>query len=51
VISVLVTGGKVREFEPGQGNGLLRAIKIRITPSSQMGSKAGKSHDVRFYSM
>jgi hypothetical protein len=33
VVSVLVTGPKVCGFEPGQGDGFLRAIKIRITPS------------------
>jgi hypothetical protein len=49
--SVLVTGPKGCEFEPGQDDGFLRAIKIRSTPSSRMGSKAGKSHVVRFYGM
>jgi hypothetical protein len=29
--------------KPGQGDGFLRAIKIRSTPSSRMGSKAGRS--------
>jgi hypothetical protein len=29
----------------------LRAIKICSTPSSQTGSKAGRSHVIRFYSM
>jgi hypothetical protein len=29
----------------------LRAIKIRSIPSSRMGSKAGRSHVVRFYNM
>jgi hypothetical protein len=33
VVSVLATGPKGRGFEPGQGNGYLRAIKIRNTPS------------------
>jgi hypothetical protein len=33
VASVLVTGPKGRGFEPGQGDGFLRAIKIRSTPS------------------
>jgi hypothetical protein len=33
VVSVLATGPKVRGFEPGQGYGFLRAIKIRSTPS------------------
>jgi hypothetical protein len=51
VVSVLATGPKGRGFEPGQGDGFLRAIKIRSTPSSQMGSKAGRSHIVRFDGM
>jgi hypothetical protein len=33
VVSVLATEPKVRRFEPGQGDGFLRAIKIRSTPS------------------
>jgi hypothetical protein len=33
VVSVLATGPKGRRFEPGQGDGFLRAIKIRSTPS------------------
>jgi hypothetical protein len=37
--------------KPGQGDGFLRAIKIRSTPSSRMGSKAGRSHVIRFYGM
>jgi hypothetical protein len=41
VVSVLATGPKGVGFEPGQGDGFLRAIKIRGTPSSRMGSKAG----------
>jgi hypothetical protein len=48
VVSVLATGPKGRGFEPSQGDGFLRAIQIRSTPSSRMGSKAG-SHVVRFY--
>jgi hypothetical protein len=31
VVSVLTTGPKGRRFEPGQGYGFLRAIKIHIT--------------------
>jgi hypothetical protein len=50
VVSVLATGPKGCGFELGQGNGFLRAIKIRSTPSSRTGSKAGKSH-ARFYCM
>jgi hypothetical protein len=41
LVSMLATGPKDFEFEPGQGDGFLRAIKIRSTPSSRMGSKAG----------
>jgi hypothetical protein len=33
VVSVLATGPKGHRFEPGQGDGFLRVIKIRITPS------------------
>jgi hypothetical protein len=51
VVSVLVTGPKDCGFEPGQGEGFLRAIKIRRTRSSRMGSKAGRSRVVRFYDM
>jgi hypothetical protein len=48
VVSVLATGSKVCWFEPGQRDGFLRAIKIRSTPSSRMGNKAGWAHVVRF---
>jgi hypothetical protein len=41
MVSVLATGAKSCEFEPGQGDGFLRAIKIRSTPSFRMESKAG----------
>jgi hypothetical protein len=51
VVSVLATGPKGCGFEPGQDDGFLRAIKIRSTPSSRMGSKAGRSHVVNFYGM
>jgi hypothetical protein len=33
VFSVLATGPKGRDFEPSQGDGFLRAIKICSTPS------------------
>jgi hypothetical protein len=48
VVSMLVTAPKSRGFEPGQGDEFLRAIKIRSTPSFQMGSKGGSlvSQDV-----
>jgi hypothetical protein len=49
VFSVLATGPKGSGFKPGQGDGFLRAIKIRSTTYSRMGSKAGRSHVVRFY--
>jgi hypothetical protein len=48
VVSVLATRPKGYGLEPGQGNGYLWAIKIRSTPSSRMGSKAGRSHVIRF---
>jgi hypothetical protein len=51
VVSVLATGLKDYWFEPGQGDGFLRATKIRSTPSCRLGSKAGRSHVVRFYGM
>jgi hypothetical protein len=41
VVSVLTTGPKGRGYKPGRGDGFLRTIKIRSTPSSRMGSKAG----------
>jgi hypothetical protein len=41
VVSVIAIEPKVRGFKPGRGNGYLRAIKIRSTPSSRRGSKAG----------
>jgi hypothetical protein len=43
VVSVLAIEPKDCGFEPGQGDdGFLRAIKISSTPSSRMGSKAGR---------
>jgi hypothetical protein len=33
VVSVLATGPNGYGFEPGQGDGFLKAIKIRSTPS------------------
>jgi hypothetical protein len=33
LVSVLAIGPKVRAFEPGRGDGFLKAIKIRSTPS------------------
>jgi hypothetical protein len=50
-VIVLATVHKRCGFEPGQGDGFLRAIKIRSTPSSRMGSKAGRSHVVEIYGM
>jgi hypothetical protein len=49
VLGVLATGPKGCGFEPSQGNGFLRVIEIHNTPSSQMGSKAERSHVKRFY--
>jgi hypothetical protein len=39
--SVLATGPEGRGFELRQDDVILRAIKIRSTPSCRMGSKAG----------
>jgi hypothetical protein len=50
-VSVLSTGPNGCGFEPGQGDGFLRAIKICSMPSSWMGSKAGRSRVVGFYGM
>jgi hypothetical protein len=41
VVSVLATGPEGCGFEPGQGDGFLRAIKVSSTPSFRIGSKAG----------
>jgi hypothetical protein len=46
VVSVLATEPKGCGFKTSQGDGFLRAIKIRSTTSSRMGSKAE-----RFYGM
>jgi hypothetical protein len=51
VVSVLATGPKVCGFEPFQGDGFLRAIKICVTPPSRMGSKVRGSHVIRFCGM
>jgi hypothetical protein len=51
VVGVLATGSKGCGFEPGQGDGFLRAIKICSTPFSQMGSRVGRSHAIRFCGM
>jgi hypothetical protein len=51
VVSMLVTVPKGCWFEPGHCDGFLRTIKIRSIPYSRMGSKAGRSHVVRFYGM
>jgi hypothetical protein len=51
MVGVLATGPKDYGFEPGQCDGILRAIKIRSTPFSRMGSKRGRSLAVRFYGM
>jgi hypothetical protein len=41
LVSMRATGPKGRVFEPGQGDGFLRPIKFRSTPSSRLGSKDG----------
>jgi hypothetical protein len=46
VVSVLTTGPTGSGFEPGQGDGFLRAVKIRSTPSSRMRSKAVKRRKI-----
>jgi hypothetical protein len=51
MVSVLATGPKDCGFEPGEGDGFLRVIKICSIPSSRMGSKARRSHVVKFYGM
>jgi hypothetical protein len=51
VVSVLATEPKGRGFEPGQGDGFLRVIKILSIPSSRTGTKGERSHVVRFYGM
>jgi hypothetical protein len=51
VVSVLASGTKGCGLESNQGDGFLRAIKIRSTPFSLIGSKAGRSHVVIFYGM
>jgi hypothetical protein len=33
MVSVLATGSKGRGFKPGRGDGFLRVIKVRSTPS------------------
>jgi hypothetical protein len=48
VVSVFAIGSKVLRVRM---DGFLRAIKIRSTPSSRMGSKGRRSHVVRFYGM
>jgi hypothetical protein len=51
VVSVLATGPKRRGFEPGQGDGFLRAIKIRSTPSFGWEAKPEGPMSLRFYGM
>jgi hypothetical protein len=51
VVSVLATGLKGCGFKTRPRRWILRAIKVRSSPSSRMGSKAGRSHVVRFYGM
>jgi hypothetical protein len=42
---------KVAGSNPAKAVDFLRKIKIRSTPSSRMGSNAGRSYVVRFYGM
>jgi hypothetical protein len=51
VVSVLALDPKVAGSNPAKAMDFLRTIKIRITLSSMMGSKAGRLHVVRFYGM
>jgi hypothetical protein len=50
VVSVLATGSKGRGFQPGQGDGFLRAIKSEAHLSSD-GKYGQRPHVVRFYGM
>jgi hypothetical protein len=49
VVSVLATGSKGCGFKTRPKRWIFKGDKIRSTPSSRMGSKAGRSHVVRFY--
>jgi hypothetical protein len=42
VVSVLATGPKGCGFEPGQGDGFLRVIKVPSSSSSRVVSKVGR---------
>jgi hypothetical protein len=48
MVSVLAIGRKVRWFKPSRGDGFLKAIKIRSTPSFG-GEVKRRSHVVKFY--
>jgi hypothetical protein len=48
---VLATGPKGRGFEPGQGDGFLRAIKVCSTYYFGWEVKPEIPHVVRFYGM
>jgi hypothetical protein len=50
MVSVFAIGPKVRGFKPGRGDGLLRAIKIRSTPSFG-GEVKPNAHVIRTYAM
>jgi hypothetical protein len=47
VVSVLATGPKGCGFKTQTRRWIFKGVKIRSTPSSRMGSKAGRSHVVR----
>jgi hypothetical protein len=49
MVSVLTFGSKVCGLKSGQGDGFVRELKIRSTPSFQMGSKIVGPHLVRCY--
>jgi hypothetical protein len=51
VVSVLATGPKGCGFKTRSRRWIFKGDKIRSTPSSRMGSKAGRSHVVRFYGL
>jgi hypothetical protein len=49
MVRILALRAKVRGFEPGQGDGFFKALKISCTPS--LGSKSDGPHVTRFYAM
>jgi hypothetical protein len=49
VVSVLATGLKGHGFKPSQGDGILRAIKIRSTPSFGWEVKPHDKDQLRYF--